>query len=117
MSNFVTRIFQRVRAAFERWSGRYSVEVVDDLPENFADNRLYAVGEHNQFWLAALKCPCRCGDIIQLPMLEGQRPRWKLSHKDFRLPTLAPSIDRTVGCRAHFWLKNGDVIWCDESSR
>jgi hypothetical protein len=53
-----------------------------------------------------------CGDIIQLNLVNGGRPRWRF---ELHLPTqtisLRPSIWRTVGCRSHFVLRRGHVHW------
>ncbi|WP_418219703.1 DUF6527 family protein [Burkholderia territorii] len=48
-------------------------------------------------------------------MIEGQRPRWTLTLKRTRLPSLSPSVDRTVGCRSHFWLRRGVIQWCESA--
>ncbi|WP_220485498.1 DUF6527 family protein [Ralstonia pickettii] len=82
----------------------------DDLPNALQASKLYAVGEGGQCWLADLRCSCGCGDIIQLPMIEGQRPRGA-TQKGTRLPSLSPSVERTAGCRSHFWLEQGVIRW------
>lgn len=113
MPNLLQQVWSRVLAYFDGWLGRYTVVVVDDLPDEVQAHKLYAVGDSGHYWLAALRCPCGCGETIQLPMIEGQRPRWTLTLKRTRLPSLSPSIDRSVGCRSHFWLKQGIIRWCD----
>lgn len=115
MPKFLLRFWSRVVAYCDGVCGRYGVVGVDDLPEKLEAQKLYAVGEDGQYWLAVLGCPCGCGDTIQLPMMEGQRPRWTLAEKGLRFPTLAPSVDRTVGCRSHFWLRRGKIEWCAPS--
>ncbi|WP_407668625.1 DUF6527 family protein [Paraburkholderia xenovorans] len=60
------------------------------------------VGENGHYWLAALRCPCGYGgDSIQLPMIEGQRPRWALTQESRHPPSLTPSVDRTESAAAH----------------
>ncbi|MHA4868880.1 DUF6527 family protein [Duganella sp. PWIR1] len=54
---------------------RYTVIEVADLPDQVEKRKPYAVGENGQYWLATLLCPCGCGEVIQLPMMDGQRPR------------------------------------------
>lgn len=87
------------------------VEMVDH-PKRFA---LYAVGEGSP-WLACLLCPCGCGDWIQLSLLERDHPSWKLWVGSDGFPTLSPSVWRTLGCKAHFFVTNGDVTWCPAES-
>ncbi|MFV8577729.1 DUF6527 family protein [Ralstonia pseudosolanacearum] len=113
MLQILSRLWNHVLASSDRLRGRYTILFVEELPDVLQARRLYAVGEDGRYWLAALKCPCGCGDIIQLPMIEGQRPRWALAQKGIRLPSLSPSIDRTAGCRSHFWLKQGVIRWSD----
>ena len=115
MPLFLQRLWSWVVHSHDGMRGRYGVVAVGDLPETLVAKRLYAVSEGGQCWLAALSCPCGCGDTIQLPMIEGQRPRWTLTATTFRFPTLAPSIDRTAGCRSHFWLRRGKIEWCAPS--
>ncbi|WP_421029886.1 DUF6527 family protein [Paraburkholderia kururiensis] len=113
MPQLLLRLWNHALAYFDGWLGRYTVVVVDDLPDALQAHKLYAVGENGQYWLAALRCPCGCGDTIQLPMIEGQRPRWTLTQKDMRLPSISPSVDRTKGCRSHFWVRHGMIHWCE----
>jgi hypothetical protein len=113
MPDLLLRLWSRALAYIDGWRGRYTVDAVDDLPDKLQAHKLYAVGESGHYWLAALSCPCGCGDTIQLPMIEGQRPRWTLTLKSSRLPSLSPSVDRTVGCRSHFWLEQGVIRWCE----
>lgn len=112
MSTLLRRFWSRAVAHYDYLCGRYTVVVVDDVPDKVEIQKLYAVGEEGQYWLAAFRCPCGCDDVIQLPMLEGQRPRWTLKEKDMRFPDLSPSVDRTVGCHSHFWLRKGKIHWC-----
>jgi len=48
-----------------------------------------------------LLCPCGCGDLIQLSMVEDQRPRWKVENN-----SIVPSIRRVIGCLSHFTITN-----------
>lgn len=90
---------------------KYRVIRCTDLPDKPSDEKLYIVGEEGVYWLAAMKCPCGCGDLIQLSLSENSHPRWRLAGTDTQ-PTLFPSINRTVGCKSHFHLRNGSVLWC-----
>lgn len=112
MPQILSRLWNRALACFDGLFGRYTVVVVDDLPDSLQAHKLYAVGESGQYWLAALRCPCGCGDTIQLPMIAGQRPKWTMTQRGARRPSLSPSVDRTIGCRSHFWLKHGVIHWC-----
>ncbi|WP_106062002.1 DUF6527 family protein [Cupriavidus necator] len=112
MKRLLSRLWAQGLACLDAVLGRYTVIIVDDLPNELQPRKLYAVGEDGHYWLATLMCPCGCGDTIQLPMIAGQRPRWSLAGNETRLPSLSPSIDRTVGCRSHFWMRHGKICWC-----
>ena len=84
---------------------------VNDPPETVIAGRLYLIGDPGQWWLAILRCPCGCGADIQLPMSMGADPCWRVSGSNDK-PSLWPSINRTTGCRSHFFLRRGKIEWC-----
>ena len=106
----IRRLFTR----FVEWLGflpSYRIVIENDVPEFVRDQTLYLIGEAENFWLAIMKCPCGCGDSIQLPMTETARPCWRVSVQR-GAPTLVPSVNRATKCRSHFVLKAGRVAWC-----
>lgn len=62
-------------------------------------------------WLI-LKCPCGCGQEIALNLMGSHLPRWHVDVKSARRFSVHPSVDAT-SCGAHFWLRNGQVNWCE----
>jgi ribosomal protein S27AE len=58
-----------------------------------------------------LICP-KCGEHIQLPM--AGKEHWSLKIDFLRRPTIAPSIWETQSCGAHFFIRKGDILWCQE---
>jgi hypothetical protein len=62
-------------------------------------------------WLAILLCPCGCGEPTHLCLLfDGDGPSWKLHSED---PAhVEPSVQKTTGCRSHYWIRSGQVVWC-----
>lgn len=85
---------------------------VEELPDAVAGGQLYVVGDDGFAWCAALLCPCGCGETLQMSLLSEGRPRWKFEEHNDGTPTLHPSVWRQVGCRSHFVLRKGVVIWC-----
>jgi hypothetical protein len=61
---------------------------------------------------AHMSCP-KCSDHIQLPL--AGKDRWKLKFDFLRRPTLAPSIWETQSCGAHFFIRKGEILWCNEA--
>ena len=89
----------------------WRVVSVDELPEVFDRQVVYLVGEGQYKWCMAMRCPCACGAVISLSTLADVRPRWRHSlHGDGTI-SIWPSIWRTVGCKSHFNLVCGLVIW------
>ncbi|WP_306609890.1 DUF6527 family protein [Paracoccus yibinensis] len=62
-----------------------------------------------------MRCPCGCGERLQLSLARERRPRWRLEVDHLGRPTLAPSVRMQDGCRAHFHLRSGKVEWCRDS--
>lgn len=89
----------------------YRVVHASEEPEELAARRLYAIGEGEHIWHVLMLCPCGCSATIALNLLPDDSPRWRLS-EDPEGPTLHPSVWRTAGCRSHFFVRRGQVIWC-----
>ncbi|MER8408153.1 DUF6527 family protein [Mesorhizobium sp. M1307] len=60
-----------------------------------------------------MRCPCGCGEPIELMVLKEAKPRWDVRIDESRRPTLHPSVWRQKGCRSHFWIRQGRIHWCD----
>jgi len=101
-----------VRKALQPWiyGDRLRSVAVDELPDSLAQHRLYLIGSGVP-WSAALICPCGCGKVIQLSLLPDDSPSWTVSFDRDGLPTLSPSVRRTNGCRSHFFLRHGAIVW------
>lgn len=89
----------------------YKLAYVADEPPQLAAHTVYAVGENGHLWHVIFLCPCSCRAQISLNLLPDDSPRWKLSASN-DVPSLSPSVRRAVGCRSHFILKNGRIVWC-----
>lgn len=95
------------------WHGGLRTEVVQNFPDAFDPSRVYLVGEGETPWSAALLCPCGCGAEIQVSLVENDRPRWRVKRHFNGTVTLHPSIWRKKGCRSHFFLRRGRIVWAD----
>ena len=94
----------------------FATLTVDDLPDVLAPKRLYLVGEGACPWSAALLCPCGCEATIQLSLLPKDEPRWRAVRHFSGSVSLRPSVWRTRGCRSHFFLRRGRVVWASPLS-
>lgn len=92
-------------------SHRYRVKRVEEMVDRPKLFQMYAIGGDSP-WLATMLCPCGCGDLIQLSLLERESPSWKLTLDECGFPTLTPSVWRSKGCRSHFFIRDGLILWC-----
>ncbi|MHB9010641.1 MAG: DUF6527 family protein [Ignavibacteriaceae bacterium] len=107
-------IFYLLRKTFLRVTKRvtpYRTICVLEEPEVLQENYLYVLGSMNHFWAAVFICPCGCGSIIRLNLIKEAQPCWIIKFHIDSTPSLYPSINRTVGCKSHFWIQRGIVEW------
>ena len=111
-------IWDAVHGVLDWWKYRKRLKTVaaEELPEELERRCLYILGGTRP-WSVALRCPCGCGEEIQLSLLRNDSPRWKLRVDHGNLPTLSPSVWRTKGCRSHFFLRQGSIVWCGASGK
>lgn len=86
-------------------------EFVDDLPETLKSHTVYLVQNEDYVWQAVFACPCNCGQLVYLNLINDYSPSWKVVVISGKV-SVEPSIDRLVGCRSHFFIKEGRTIWC-----
>jgi hypothetical protein len=85
---------------------------VDEFPDKLAQATIYLAGEGNNLWAASMVCPCGCGEVIELNLLNQTRPCWSAQEHPDGTVTLAPSVWRQRGCRSHFFVRHGRIDWC-----
>lgn len=98
------------------WSGEptpYHITRAEEVPDTPEGGMLYVVGEGNHEWYAVMRCPCGCGESLVMSLLAGARPRWRVTVDEDGIPSLSPSVNRRVGCRSHFFLREGRIVWCE----
>lgn len=83
----------------------------DELPTELPPRTLVIAHENGVLWSAGMICPCGCKRRIEVMLLPGVQPRWDLTVEPSGRPSLKPSIWVNTGCRAHFWLVNGQIRW------
>ncbi|MGC2966215.1 DUF6527 family protein [Paraburkholderia aspalathi] len=85
---------------------------VEDFPATLESAKVYLAGEGTNLWGAAMICPCGCGEVIELNLLNQVRPCWSAEEHPDGTVSLAPSVWRQKGCKSHFFLRRGEVEWC-----
>ena len=112
IASLVRSLIRHLREYTDGRSARWRYVMTDDLPDPLASRRVYLVGEDGKLWYAAMLCPCDCGAMLHMSLHREGKPRWKATlHRDGAI-SLTPSVWRKSGCRSHFFLRNGRIIWC-----
>lgn len=103
------------RKAMEQILPRRRLRIVegDSLPPKLPWRDIVLARDAGEDWSAGMRCPCGCGQTIELMLIPEVKPHWNLSVDVKERPTLKPSVWRKTGCHSHFWLKQGRVHWCD----
>jgi hypothetical protein len=88
---------------------------VSELPSELRTDTVYVITEDGEPWSVAMICPCGCREVLYMSLLDGS-PCWALSTHRNGTSSLAPSVWRTRGCRSHFFLRRGRIVWCPKST-
>lgn len=91
---------------------QYRVRRIEgDLPPSLNKYTIYIVGQDGYSEHISMLCPCGCADVVHLNLLPDERPVWKIENHSAGTITLHPSIWRKVGCKSHYWIRQGQVEW------
>jgi hypothetical protein len=94
---------------------RRSVKIVegDMLPVRLPRWNLVVARDGDEDWAVGLRCPCGCGQRLEMMLLKEVKPRWDVSVNPHGHVSLHPSVWLREGCRSHFWVRSGKIVWCD----
>ncbi len=104
----IKRLLDFISASFVR---KYKPEFVDDVPDKLMANKVYFIANNGCCWQAVFVCPCGCKKNLHLNLNSEYEPYWKYSIEKGGSVTLSPSVHRIVGCKSHFFLRKGKVVW------
>ena len=92
---------------------QYKVEIIPDNPnpQNIEKDIVYIVGEKRYMKWAYMKCPCGCNETIMLSLNKNSSPSWSVKQDKLGRATISPSINKLDGCKSHFLIKNGKLVW------
>jgi Family of unknown function (DUF6527) len=85
----------------------------DTIPDRLPFRDLLLAREDGEDWCLGLRCPCGCGKRLEMMLLKEVTPRWDLVIDHHGRVSLHPSVWLRTGCRSHFWVREGKVVWCD----
>jgi hypothetical protein len=108
--NMFRKIWQWVRQLFARQI-RYRAAFMDESPDRLKRDIVYLIGDKDAPWAASFICPCECGEVISISLIETDSPTWTVEVEKSGAVTIAPSVWRQRGCKSHFFIHDGCVIW------
>ena len=96
-------------------SPRRKVTIIegDTLPNRLPRWNLALARENGEDWCIGMRCPCGCGQQLEMMLLKEVKPRWDARVNSRGQVSLHPSVWLRTGCRSHFWMREGKVIWCE----
>lgn len=103
------------RRFLSRFSPRRALKIIecDSLPERLPRRNLVLAREDGENWCVGLRCPCGCGERLEMMTLDNVAPRWDVGLDEKGRVSIHPSVWRRVGCRSHFWVRAGKIVWCE----
>ncbi|MDZ4055990.1 MAG: DUF6527 family protein [Polynucleobacter sp.] len=84
----------------------------DSLPKSLPWRDLVLARDGDEEWCVGMRCPCRCGSVLEVMVLPAANPRWDVTVDAKGHPSLSPSVWLKKGCRSHFWVRQGRIHWC-----
>ena len=82
-----------------------------DPPDRLPRRDLVLLRDGGEDWSVAMRCPCGCGQKVELALIREAKPRWSLRNDLGNHPTLSPSVWLREGCRSHFFVRAGRIRW------
>lgn len=115
MPRWFGRLFGWVGRLWHRLFGRrpgYQFEQVEEFDAAAAKpSRVYIEHRGGKDRWVHLVCPCGCRDVITMNLMTSQRPHWAVTRHEDGSVTIHPSVDKTTGCRSHFFVRRGNIEW------
>ncbi|MCX4141123.1 DUF6527 family protein [Paraburkholderia sp. SEWSISQ10-3 4] len=84
----------------------------DSLPRKLPLFDLVLAREDDEDWCVGFRCPCGCNERVELLLIKEAKPRWDIAVTRDMRPTLIPSVWLNKGCRSHFYVRDGRIVWC-----
>lgn len=119
--NFLSSFRRGIRSATrwakkkrEIWTPARRIHIIsgDTLPPELPKRDLVLARDGEENWCVGMRCPCGCGMNIELLIIPEAKPHWGITIDKQQRPTLTPSVWMQRGCRSHFFVRSGRIVWC-----
>jgi hypothetical protein len=107
VKKFLRKIFFWIR----RTDFKTKMVAENPLTNEIPTKTIVIVGAKDWNKWAFMKCPCGCGDVLTLSLMKSFEPNWQLSTDKKKRVTLSPSVWKKDGCKSHFFVQKGKLIW------
>lgn len=111
MIKHIINLFNRFLAWIFNGEQFYKSEYVSDIPKKPEQYKVYILGGKKSPFLSVIRCPCGCGELLHMNLLNSRDPCWELFTDVNGYVTFKPSLWKKTGCKSHFYLTNGKVRW------
>lgn len=102
---------------FKKKYDGFHIQEIFELPSCLDPKTIYVIKEGAQKLHASMICPCGCLQVIHLNLLKDADPYWRIRKGKNGSVNLSPSIWRTSGCKSHFFIRSGKVVWAKSFTR
>jgi len=103
LRNWCNRLFKKEKF--------YKYKFVEDVPDELRPDILYIISNDDFYWQVLMLCPCGCKKALHMNLMKGNNPSWKYEIDKKKRISLHPSVNRTFGCKSHFFLRKGRIVW------
>jgi hypothetical protein len=82
----------------------------DDPSAEIWAGRLVLIGPAKKPKWLCFACPCRCGEVLSLNLMQTHYPRWVVKNNADGTLNVSPSVDART-CGSHFWIRGNRIHW------
>lgn len=112
MRKFALHIWNRLLIIFNKVDYSYTLVAARPNVNEIPPKVIVVVGHKNFPKWVLMQCPCGCKDLLTLSLMKKFDPFWSYEADNWNRITLSPSVWKNDGCRSHFFIKKGKLIWC-----
>lgn len=114
MLKFIARIKNEILFLLGKLDFKHRYMQQRPAADAIPDRTVIIIGNQQKSKWALLKCPCGCQEVLNLSLMKTVSPNWQtIISKDQRI-TMEPSLWKSAGCRSHFFIRKGKLIWCKD---
>lgn len=111
MKKYLLQAWNKVLLKFNRIDYDIVTKPIRPKNDEIPSKTVLIVGHENFPKWALLRCPCGCNEVLTLSLMGNYKPNWQFNLDEWHKVSLSPSVWKTDGCKSHFFIKHGKVVW------